>query len=273
MKHDPGIGATDELSLRVSIATLVRVVFQHPHNDERMLALERKATLHQADNGHIIEVKSQPFGGAIRIRDLGMLRNLIGGFRFDSELSCAEQDFRIFIRPSDWSVVREFCLQHINSDDDPILETDPTRELAEEFADALKINLQTGQYISKPVGTIVEDDPSLTENIHARDIPTVRVYRIFETHITDASLARTMMKNSASVSHQNLCELALDDFHNNGNGWANAILVLPLKRISDVYLAMPPEERNTPIMFEENKLDETIPAVLENITVPKYQRL
>ena len=67
--------------------------------------------------------------------------------------------------------------------------------------------------------------------------------------------------------------LALEDAQNGGKGRANAILALPLKRICDVYLAMSPNERNAPILFEENRLDETVPAVLEGITVPKYQRL
>ena len=43
--HEIGIGATAELSLRVSVATLVRVLIQNPNDDELMLALERKATL------------------------------------------------------------------------------------------------------------------------------------------------------------------------------------------------------------------------------------
>ena len=38
MKYDPGIGATNELTLRVSVATLVRVLFKHPNNGEWMLA-------------------------------------------------------------------------------------------------------------------------------------------------------------------------------------------------------------------------------------------
>jgi hypothetical protein len=33
------------------------------------------------------------------------------------------------------------------------------------------------------------------------------------------------------------------------------------------------EERNAPIVFENNRLDETVPVVLDGITVPKYQRL
>jgi len=267
MKHNPGIGATPDLSLRVSVATLVRVIFENPTNGDWMLALERKATLHETK----VEVKLQPFGGAIRILDLNALHDLIGDFHFDSERS--EQDFRLFIRPSSWSVLREFCIQHLSRVDDPIIETDPTRELVEEFADALKINLQPEQYVSKPVATVVEDEATPTENIHARGIPTVRVYRIFEAIIPDPSLKDTMLKNSESISHEDLCELALKDAQNGGKGRANAILTLPLKRITTVYLATPPKERNAPILFKENLLDETVSAVLEGIPVPKYQRI
>lgn len=263
------VGATDDLSLRVSVATLVRVVFEHPSNNELILALERKATLHETK----VEVKSQPFGGAIRIRDVGMLRDLMGDFHFDSERSRSEQDFRIFIRSSDWEKVREFCIQHFSHDNDPILETDPARELAEEFADALKINLRPEQYRSKPVATVVEDEAAPTENIHARNIHTVRVYRIFEATILDSSLAYAMLANSESNSDQDLSKLALKDAQTGGKGRANAVLALPLKRINDVYLAMSPNERNAPILFERNRLDETVPVVLDGITVPKYQRL
>jgi len=272
-RDEIGVGATEDLSLRVSVGALVRVLFENPRDGELMLALERKATLHKAESGRVVEVKSQPFGGAIRILDLRALRELIGDFHFDNERSRSEQDFRIFIRPSDWDVVRDFCIQHFSRVDDPILETDPRRELAEEFADALKINLTPDQYILKPVGTVVEDDPAPTENIHARDILTVRVYRIFEARIVDSSLAHTMMTNSESISHRDLCALALKDAQNGGKGRANAILALPMKGITDHYLAMSPEKRNAPVLFEENRLDETVPAVLEGITIPKYQRL
>src|SRR5258706_4547154 len=196
-----GVGATSELSLRVSVATMARVIFEHPVNGERMLALERKATLHETENEHIVEVKSQPFGGAIRILDLNTIHNLIGDFHFDSERSRSEQDFRLFIRPSDWSAIREFCIQHLSCVDDPILETDPARELVEEFADTLKINLQSEQYISKPIATIVENEATPTDNIHAQGIPTVRVYRIFEAHILESSLGQFMMTNSEEISH------------------------------------------------------------------------
>jgi len=268
MKFSPGIGPTDDLSLRVSVATLVSVIFKHPRNDRWTLALERKATLHK----YKVEVKSQPFGGAIRIVDMNAIYKLIGNFHFDSVDSQVEQDFRIFIRPSSWSLIREFCIQRFSQAKDSILEIDPSRELAEEFADALKINLQPEQYISKPVATVVENEATPTDNIHAKGMPTVRVYRIFEAVISDDALIHAVIKNSETISHDNLCTLALDDFQNGKEGWATAILTLPLKNLSDHYLAMSPKERNFPIMFEKNRLDETISLVLDNIKVPKYQK-
>jgi len=75
-----GVGATGELSLRVSVATLVRVLFKNPNDDELMLALERKATLRRTAEGGAVRVKSQPFGGAIRIFDLGTVHDLVDGF-------------------------------------------------------------------------------------------------------------------------------------------------------------------------------------------------
>ena len=268
-----GVGATEGLSLRVSVATLVRVLFRNPSDGELMLALERKGTLHETESGQVIEVKAQPFGGAIRILDLNAVHDLIGDFHFDSERSRSEQDFRLFIRPSDWPVLREFCLQHISRDDDPILETEPTRELAEEFADVLKVNLKPEQYFHKPVAIVVEDEAALTENVHAKGHPTVRVYRIFEASITDSSLAIAMLKNSESLSHQSLCELALEDAQNDGKGRANAILALPLKQVTDHYLSVSPDERNSATFFEKHQLDETVPAILEGVIVPKYQIL
>ena len=263
------IGATQKLSLRVSVATLARVLFKDPGNDEMLLALERKATVHQNE----IIIKSQPFGGAIRILDLNAIRDLIGDFHFDSEHSRSEQDFRLFIRPSDWSAVREFCIQHLSHEDDPFLETNPTRELAEEFHDALELNLKPKQYSYKPVATVVDDNPAPTENIQAKGIPTVRVYRIFEIIISDASLITIMLKNSESISHADLCELALKDFQNGGKGKASTVLTLPLNHVTEVYLAKSPKERKAPILFEQHQLDETVPAVLDDIPAPRYQKL
>ena len=268
-----GIGATPELSLRVSVATLVRVLVKLPGNGESILVLERNATLYPSESGGVINVKSQPFGGAIRILDVNRMYDLIGDFHFDSERSVAEQDFRIFIKASSWITVRNLCLQQFNSADNFVLETDPVRELTEEFEDALNVNLNPTQYWFKPVRTIVEDNPSTTQNIYAPGFPTVRIYRVFEVSIVDTFLIDTMIKNSQSFSNQALREIALEDARRGGKGRANAILVLPVKNLMGAYLALSPHERNAPILFWENQLDETVTALLDDITAPKYQRI
>jgi hypothetical protein len=86
-----GIGATTELSLRVSVATLVRVLFEHPEERQVLLALERKATLLEDESGHFVDLKAQPFGGAIRIHDLRALQETVGDFHFDSAQSASNK--------------------------------------------------------------------------------------------------------------------------------------------------------------------------------------
>ncbi|HSM72958.1 MAG TPA: hypothetical protein VK851_15580 [Anaerolineales bacterium] len=267
------IGANHELSLRVSVATLARVLFKHPKDGEMMLALERKATVRETEKSQIVEVISQPFGGAIRIKNISRLHDLIGDLHFDSERSRVERDFRLFIRPSIWPAVREFCIEQLGQDDDPILETDPIRELVEEFDDALGLKLKPEQYTCKPVATVVENDPTPTDNVHAEGVPTVRVYRIFEVIISDSTLMDTMLANNEMISNQELCKLALKDAQNGGKGRANAILALPLNQIHALYSTVPFTDRNTSIFIEQNRLDGSVMAILEDISQPTYQRL
>ena len=263
------IGANLELSLRVSVATLARVFFKHPKDGEIMLTLERKATLRDTN----VEIISQPFGGAVRIKNMSKLHDQIGDFQFDSECSRAEQDFRIFIRPSSWSAVRDFCIDHFSRNDDSIIETDPVRELTEEFEDALRLSLKPEQYSYKPVATVVENDPTPTDNIHAEGAPTVRVYHIFEVTTPDSNLIHALLANSEMVSNKDLCDLAIKDAQNGGKGWANAILTVPLKKIHAVYSTIPPAEHNITLLFEEHRLDWTVAVVLDKITNTNYQRL
>ena len=268
-KLNPGIGATEEFSLRVSVAALARVLFQDPKDGAWLLALERRAALREAKDGRVVEIKSRPFGGAIRIRDEMSLRELIGDFHFDSERSRFEQDFRIFIRPSKWDVVREFCVRQFGLANDAVLETDPGRELVEEFAGALHISLTADQYSQRPIAIVVDNNPTPTENVRAEGYLTARVYRVFEVRISDASLAHAIMTNSESISDSTLRELALKRAQSGGKGRANAILALPLKRISDFYLGMSPEERRLTVTFEGNRLTDSVAAVLEGIAAPK----
>ena len=264
-----GIGATDELSLRVSVAALVRVLFTHPDDGKLMLALERKTTVREEDGQCFVDVKAQPFGGALRIHDMEFLQDLIRDFHFDSEESRAEQDFRIFIRPADWGTIQAFCLEHLAHRNGSVLESDPTRELREEFADATGIDLKPAQYIYQTIGTIVENQPSPTQNIHARGYPTTRIYQIFEARILDPSLASVMLENSEAFSKENLYKLA----QNGGTGKTNAILTLPFKEIQEHYQAVPSESGNDPIRFQGQQLDETVAAVLDGVSVAKYRRV
>ena len=278
MTHKPfespiNIGATDELSLRVSVATLVRVLFENPKDGEWMLALERKATLWEAENNRIVDVKAQPFGGAIQIHDSQRLRDLIGHFHFDSERSRSERDFRIFIQPSAWQTVREFCLRHFNQTEYPILEGDPMRELVEEFRATLGVSLKPNQIIARPAVILIENTPAPTENVYAKGSLTARIYHIFEARLLDPSLGTAIMNNSENRSNQDLCELALADARTGGPGWANAVLALPWNGLASLYRSVSPDARNRPISFFGHQLDETVAATLEDIPIPKYQRL
>lgn len=262
-----------ELSLRVSVATLDRVIFQSPRDGTLMLALERKATLLEDANRRSVTVRAQPFGGAVRLRNLVALRDLIGDFLFDSERSRSEQDFRILIRPADWGLVKRFCLQHLQNADDPVLESDPIRELVEEFGETLQVNLQPNQYSYQPVGFIVEDKATPTDNIYSRGVATVRLYRIFQVNILDEALCLAMLETSERYSDAALQSLALKNAQNAGRGRANTVLTLPLNLIRDFYLTLLPEQRYALRSVEDHPLDPSVLAILEGVEVPRFQWL
>jgi hypothetical protein len=267
------VGATGELSLRVSLATLARVLFKHPKTGQKMLALERKATLDRSTGETIIEIKSQPFGGAIRINNIDEVQRVVGDFHFDSARSRSEADFRIFIRPTRWPVLREFVIEHLRNPVDPILETDPERELIEEFGDALNIHLMAGQFLSRPVGLVLEDHPSPTMNVSAKGYPSVRVYRVHEVKITDMNLAEMMADSSAAMTDQDLRQLALDDVQGGSKGRANAVLALPYADILAFYRSLSIDEINAPVHFQEEHLDGNVPAIFDDLPSSRYQRI
>ena len=267
------VGPTTELSLRVSVATLSRVVFPHPKDGVPMLALEHKATLAPGDADSQVVVKAQPFGGAIRIINLERIDALVGGFNFDSERSRSERDFRIYIRPSSWEAIREFCLRNMGQDAGPDLEIDPSRELVEEFDDALGIQLTPPQYMLKPAGVVVENEPSPTANLRAAGNPTARIYGIDEVQIQDPAIVQLMMTNSSTHAPEVLRRLALDDARKGGPGRANAMLVAPVEQIRAAFLAVSPELRGMTLPFGITLLEGNVAALLNGISIPKYLRL
>jgi hypothetical protein len=259
--------------LRVSVATLDRVVVQSTPGHPRLLILERAATLQKDKDPDSTIVRVKPFGGAVRILDAPALRQHIGDFEFDSRHSQVEQDFRILIHAAAWEKAKQFCLQHLADANDAILETSPLRELAEEFMDSLHINLQPGQVFLKAAGLVVENMPAPTANLYSQGVPTARVYSIFEATIRDSSLGTALLENSRRYSDLDLQAMADADYNAlGGKGRANAVLALPLEAVSTAYLKVPLPQRDKLLAIDGHLFDSSVIAVLENVDAPQYER-
>jgi len=258
--------------LRASVATYNQVIFPNPEDGIMMLALERKATVLKDGS---VSILSQPFGGGIRILNPTPLQGIIGKIQFDSERSKQEQDFRILIPPSKWELIKEYCLHHLEleDEDDFGLESEPDRELTEEFLETIKVKLNPSQYTVQPLGFVIENSPVHSKNDYARGQLTVHLYRVFKVRIIDSILCKVMWSISQLYSDQSLGERALQNFENGGKGRANTMLTLPLHQVRESYLALSPEMRYGKIMIDHHELDESVLAILEDIEVPQYQRL
>lgn len=259
-----GVGPTPDLCLRVSAAALARVTFAHPATGEMMLALERKATLAK---GFVI---AQPYGGGMHLLQPQALRELIGDFHFDGPRSRNEADFRILIRPADWGRVKQWCLDAFRQGRAGLLEMDPARELAEEFWDTLRLHLTPAQYRLRPIEIVVEDTPARTGNVHAAGLPTARIYSVSEARITDPALAQALLAAGA-LPDETLLEQARADTED-GRGWANGVLTLPLDRLIDSYHALTPAQRGEAQRIEGHLMEGNVAAVLPGVEVEKYER-
>lgn len=267
----PEVGPTPELSLRVSVATLARVLFPHPEDGRTMLALEHKATVLPGTSEPQVNVQAQPFGGAVRLLKPANLLARLGTFNYDSERSQTERDFRVFIQPASWPAILAFCCGELEGGGRAAIEGDPTRELEEEFAEALEIRLQPAQYLLEQVGLVVEKGPMPTGNPRAPGQPTARIYWVHEVTLRDAVLCRSMMALSERESAPHLREAALEGARDGGHGRANGILVVPLARVRAAYQALPPAARGEPLPLAGALLAGNVAAVLANVRVPKYE--
>jgi len=256
--------------LRASVATYNRVVFQHPEDGTRMLALERKASVMKDGS---VSVQAQPYGGGVHILNPTPLKKIIGEIQYDSERSKHEQDFRILIPPSKWEMIKEYCMRHLEEEDDIELETEPDRELTEEFFETINVRLNMGQYTVRPLGFVIENRPVRTKNDHATGQLTVHLYRVFEIDIVDPVLCKIMLAVSQLYSDSDLGGRAQQDLDYYGKGRSNTILALPLNQVVEAYLSLPPEERYRKLVVDDHELDESVLVLLENVDVPQYQRL
>lgn len=270
--HDMGVGATEELNLRVSVAVLVSVLFDSPEDGRTMLALERTATLREIEGRPEITVRAKPFGGAVRLTNPQALQGLIGHFHYDSKKSRRERDFRLQVHPGSWGKVKDVCREHLQKTGQGILDSSPERELAEEFEDTLHVRITPDQYHLKPRGMIVEDLPGETDNVRAAGLPTVRIYYVFEAWMEAPEMITMMLANSRRYSDQDLQNMVWEDARQGGKGRANAILALGLDDLKDVYRLIPTDKRGEPIRVGRYQLDGNVLAILEEVDNPKYQR-
>ncbi|HEX6269172.1 MAG TPA: hypothetical protein VFZ43_02965 [Anaerolineales bacterium] len=263
-----GVGATEELSLRVSVATLVSVLFAHPENGKAMLALERTATLREIKGPSQVIVRANPFGGAVRLADPQALEERIGHFHYDSIRSRQERDFRIQIDPASWEKVKQVCRQHLKETGNGILDSSPERELAEEFEDSLNVKMAPGQYRLQSRGIIIEDMPVETDNVRAEGFPTVRVYYVFEAWIEAPQMIRMVLANHSRYSDKDLEQMAWEDAVHGGKGRANAVLALGLDDLNELGQSMMTSAHNEPIWLRGHQLDRSVLAILPELPPP-----
>lgn len=269
--EETGIRATQELNLRVSVGTLVRVLFASPEDGRTMLALEHIATLRKTIEKPEVIVRVKPFGGGVQITNVRKLKERIGDFHYDSEKSRKEKDFRIMVNPESWKEIKEICREHFKETEILILDRSPVRELAEEFEDSLKIKITPQQYTLKLLNMIIQDAPVKTVNIRAQGFPTVRVYYIFEATIISPEIINMMLKNSKDNTPEVLREIVKEETDQGRRGRANAILTLDQEEITEKYKSVPFEMRNEAVMFGKYQLDGNVVAVLPDINTPYYQ--
>lgn len=270
-QHEILVGATEELSLRVSVAALVSVLFDGPEDGRTMLALERTAALREIEGRPEVTVRAKPFGGGVRLTNPQALKEMIGHFHYDSERSRGERDFRLQIHPASWEKVKEICREHLKGTEKGILDSSPERELAEEFEDTLNVRITPDQYHLKPRGIIVEDLPGETDNVRAAGLLTVRIYYVFEAWIEAPEMITMILANSRRYSDKDLQKRAWKDAWQGGRGRANAILALGLDDLKDVYRSIPTDRRGGPIRVGRYQLDGNVLAILEEVDKPKYQ--
>jgi hypothetical protein len=250
--------AVDSL-LRVSAAALCRVIFSDPQTGEQLLALERRATWTDLMD----RVLAQPFGGALRILYPADFRAAVGDFTYDSVRSSEEQDLRILISPAAWETTRKFIVAQMGLKHPDVIETDPCRELEEEFAEAVGITLMPEYYTYRPIGISIQDVPIATTNLRMPGAMTARIYRIFEVMIYDLEVSKALIETNRRGTDENLLALAKEDAAVRGEtGRANGALVLPLAQVRHAYHMLPSPTAFQPMTIQGHQLDATASLVL-----------
>jgi hypothetical protein len=204
--------------------------------------------------------------------DSASLQAAIGNFRFDSDRSRLQGDARLFVRPEAWPQVEAFFIQELNRSDGA-LESDPRRELAEEFFDALGVDLQPEQYRIQQESLVLEPGPVPTTNLAAAGTPTVRLYSVFSGYLVSPSIVEAVLSSSVSLKDSDLYRMAIEDRARGGQGRANALLALPLNELVRFCAALPADQHDQQISFAGHKLQSSVLALLPEVGTRRYTRL
>ena len=266
-----GVGATEQLNLRVSVASLIKLILINAGDGRRMLALERTATLRENQQKTEIMVKAKPFGGVVRLANQQAFNNSIGDFHYDSQRSRQEADLRIYINPASWNSVKKLCKEHALNPQIGILDYSPGRELAEEFKDTLQLGINQDQYQVKFEAMVVEDQPVRTENVRSPGSMTTRIYYIFKARIENNELISSLLANNQRYTDRDLRDLAFLDAQQGGGGRANAVLVLPFAELVKFYRSFPMKIRSGPLQFEKHPLAENVLALMTEVHQNRYK--
>jgi hypothetical protein len=262
--------AAEKFKLRVSVGALVKVLFTNPATGQITLALERIATLRKLNGIPRVDVTAKPFGGGVRFTNPEELKRLIKDFRYDSDRSRQERDFRILIHPEMWSKIKEICNEHLHENRKRIFDFSPDRELAEEFEDSLKIKIKPDEYILIPKGMVTQDSQSKTNNIRAQGMPTVRIYYIFEAWIKSNELVKLILTKSRQFREDDFKKDALGDAERGGKGRANSVLTIGIDVLRDFCNSIPLEKRGGNINFGAHKLEENVLALFSEVKSLNY---
>ena len=269
-----GVGPTEEMSLRASVATLARLLIPHPGSGETLLALEHKATAQIRDGEPSAHLQAQPFGGAVRIPSPTALQEKLGQFHFDSARSKAEKDFRIFIEPSQWPALKKLVIDELNQGRSPIIDPDPRRELEEEFQDALDYSLRPEQFSAERGRVVVEDEPVPTGSWRAHGRMTARIYCIYQVELLDQALPNLLLNASQQHPGAALLHLAKQRAQQDGHfGRANGILLAPLEEIEMFFRRLDSDTFGESLSYQDTTLSDNVAAVLDEIPCPKYRLL
>jgi hypothetical protein len=258
-----GIGPTEQMSLRISCAVLMRLCFEHPTTGQSLLVLERTASRRRSVSEDQIEVKAKPVGGGVQIFDLAALQAAVGDFRFDSQRSRSEADFRIFIPPEKMETVIDFCLEQFRDSRSPVLDTLPERELLEELHDSLGGSVSMAQFEMKWLKAVVQTVPIPSSSPRARDVKTHHIYTIHQVKVIDPSLAKALVANSQRFSDEDLAQRAWDDIERGGWGRANAVLALPWAALQQAYENIQPSDRSRDQSLFEHILTGSVRHLLD----------